>query len=137
MKTEIVIEALAGVKACFNLCASGDMSWATGQKRCTLLYFKHGPAKKVQPLMLAELMDCVDALVLVLDARLRGVEANRAAMIILGYQVTDLLARTCLPSSPRANAKRWLILPAATRSAEDARRSSSLGPIEGLPPRSA
>jgi len=44
--------------------------------------------------MAAELMDCVDALVLVLDARFGIIEANRTAVILLGYPTADLLAKS-------------------------------------------
>jgi PAS domain S-box-containing protein len=41
--------------------------------------------------ILCEFMDCVDALVFVLDARLRIIEANRNVVIFFGYPAVDLL----------------------------------------------
>jgi PAS domain S-box-containing protein len=43
-------------------------------------------------LMLAELMDCVDELVFVLDSKLRIARANRTAAVSLGYAEADLVS---------------------------------------------
>jgi PAS domain-containing protein/DNA-binding CsgD family transcriptional regulator len=46
--------------------------------------------------LLHELLDCVEDLILILDAKLRVVDANRGAAIFFGYTRTDLL-KTSLP----------------------------------------
>jgi len=52
------------------------------------------PGDADRSLILDELMDCVDSVVLVVDRRLRVVEANRAASVFFGYAVSELIAKS-------------------------------------------
>ena len=51
----------------------------------------------MQSFIFKELMDCIEDLVVVLDAKLRIIEANRNAMVVFGYPAAELVSKS-LPS---------------------------------------
>jgi PAS domain S-box-containing protein len=63
--------------------------------RCSIAAMKSD--KAMQSFIFTELMDCIDDLVVVLDAKLRIIEANRNAMVVFGYPAAELVSKS-LPS---------------------------------------
>jgi PAS domain S-box-containing protein len=50
--------------------------------------------EKLNRSIVRELLDCIDELILIVDARLRVIEANRGAAVFFGYPLSALLAKS-------------------------------------------